>query len=117
MAKLFKHHFMVVAPTVTEDGYIRRACWDYGTFIIDTRFWHNAMTEIAVKDPKDSDNCLVSFWVKKNDSGVKSLTDSECASLTSGVKEVAEAALYNVFRRLLRQVNETRDVLQLIDPK
>ena len=114
MAKLFKHHFMVVAPTVTELRSEICYTWNYGNFVLTAYFSLNDLMGIWVSDPnEDCEDHLIYYWEQDPDP----LTDNECAALISGVKELVESTLKDIHYRQLRAENGVAAALELINAK
>ena len=113
MAKLFKHHFMVVAPTVTELYKETDYTWNYGDFILTASFFGPNLATIWVSDPEDREGGLVYSWCEDEDT----FTDGDCVALLSGVREAVVSILRDIHSRKLRESKGLAAILDLINAK
>ena len=104
------HHFTVVIPTVKDFGHESiRYIWNYGDFTIIARFSGDVLSEVWIRDSKDSD--LAHFWTEDT----VSYTDFECAKLISGIKELVDSALCDILYRRRREIDSIEAALKVVN--
>lgn len=113
LSKYERRFTTVGTPTAaTEHPYGYDYTWDYGSYIIEARFYFTILESIKVFDPKDLSNCIVAYY-PSCEIGYYDLSNQNCVDLISGDKELVERAFKDIHARLLREVNDTTAVLKL----